>query len=152
MEGETDCGDWKIQYCRAVKACGAFGQDSDCELDVGYVECAADAEMAACASEIEKALEADECADLPDDCDPEEIADRTRPAELCDRIYDAICEWSLFCGAELSLDSCRASLELENPCVEFTAALPEAEACETTYRTLACGEGLPEPCQGVLRK
>lgn len=146
------CEAWKVSYCRAMDQCGAFGQSSDCELDVGYVQCAEDADFASCQKKIDRALKKKSCESLPRGCGPQQIADRTGPGAICQALRQEICEHSLYCGTELSLETCLASLELQAPCSEYTAVLPEAEECLRSYQRLSCGATLPSACQGILRK
>lgn len=146
------CNDWKISYCEAVESCSAFSTQKECEVDVGYVRCAQDAPFGSCRARIDKALAEGACDELPTDCDPVEIADRSVPASECGDIYGAICEFGYFCGAELSIESCLASLQASSPCSQFTAVLPQSEACVDAISVQGCGDPLPAICTGVLRR
>lgn len=145
------CNAWKVSYCHAVDECGAFGDEKDCETDVGYVVCHEEAPYAKCQKDIESALKQNACKKLPDDCGPKDIADRREPTLACERIYEAICEWSFYCGTELSVESCLASLQASTPCGGFTAVLPGVDECIAAYRSLGCGDPSPDICYGILR-
>ncbi len=140
------CNDWKVSYCNAVDRC-SFDSRDECEWDVGFMYCAEGAPAASCAAKIDAA----DCDSMPDDCGPEALADRTFPRQACERIYAAICEWSFFCGGELSVDSCLASLDTGAPCSQFTAALHVVDECVNAYQVLACDEPMPAICMGILR-
>lgn len=145
------CNDWKISYCEAVEECSAFSTTEECQIDVGYVRCASGAPFKDCQERIDAAVSEGACSELPDDCNPAQIADRTVPQQACKDIYGAICELGFFCGSELSIESCLASLQTSTPCEQFTAVLPESEECIDALSVQACGDPLPPICNGVLR-
>lgn len=141
------CNAWKVSYCKAVSRC-SFDSRAECEADVGYAMCLEDAPVAACA----KALDGAKCDQMPSHCDPESIADRTLPTQVCRDLQREICEWSLFCGFEFSLEGCQTTLATSQPCGEFTAVLPGYEECLTDWRTLPCDQQMPPSCDGILRR
>lgn len=145
------CDAWKISYCDAIEQCSAFTTHEECQVDVGYVRCWEDAPVGSCEEEINQALADDDCDALPSDCTPQEIADRTVPERICKEIYNALCEHDFFCGVNVSIETCVATLETGSPCSEYTAALPQAEDCPEAIGLLSCGDGLPAECQEVLR-
>lgn len=141
------CNSWKVSYCDAVARC-SFGTRKECETDVGYVMCLEDAPFGECAEAIDEAS----CGDMPAQCDPADIADRTLPTAVCQELQKEICEWSLFCGYDFSLEGCEADLARAQPCGEFTAVLPGYEECLADYKTLPCDVQLPPSCEGLLRR
>lgn len=141
------CNAWKVSYCKAVARC-SFDSRAKCETDVGYVMCLEDAPFGACA----KALDEAKCDEMPDHCGPQTIADRTLPTSVCRDMQREICEWSLYCGYEFSLEGCQATLAQAQPCGEFTAVLPGYEQCLLDWRTLPCDVQMPPSCEGILRR
>ncbi len=150
-DSEGTCHGWKYAYCDAIAECDAFSSREQCELDIGYVICRADAPLAECEAAIDAAVEAKKCEDLPPACSPSVIADRTIPTQLCQDMHEAICEYGLYCGLELSLEGCMNSLARTEPCDAFTAAWPGAYECADAYSMLSCGESMPQVCLGSLR-
>lgn len=141
------CNAWKVSYCDAVTRC-SFGARQECEADVGYVMCQDDAPVGACAEALDEAS----CGKMPKDCTPADIADRTLPTAVCRALHEEICEWSLYCGYEYSLEGCQVNLARTQPCHEFTAVLPGYEECLAAYRTLPCDVATPPGCEGLLRR
>lgn len=141
------CNAWKVSYCDAVSRC-SFGTRQECEIDVGYVMCREDAPVAECAEAIEEAS----CGDMPSGCSPTSIADRSLPTEVCQELQTEICEWSLYCGYDFSLEGCQIDLAAAQPCGEFTAVLPGYEECLADYRRLPCDVQVPPSCEGLLRR
>lgn len=149
---EGSCDAWKVAYCDAIDQCDAFSNQQECEIDVGYVRCKEDAPLSRCQLEIEEALSRDECGELPAGCTPTDIADRTVPTQSCERLHEEMCEWSLFCGYELSVESCMATKSTSEPCDQYTAVWPGITDCLDGWATLACDESAPEICRGLFRR
>jgi hypothetical protein len=148
---EGTCHGWKYAYCEAIAACDAFSSREQCELDIGYVICREDAPLAECEAAIDAAVKAKKCSELPPECGPSTIADRTIPSMLCEDVHEAICEYGLYCGLELSMEGCLNSLARTEPCDSFTAAWPGAYECADAYSMLQCGGAMPDVCVGSLR-
>ncbi len=145
------CNAWKISYCNAIEECDAFSSHEECQIDVGYVRCLDSAPVAKCADEIDRALEKKKCGELPSECTPQKVADRTVPTQLCEEIYRAMCDFNVFCGLEISVESCIAAMNVGAPCTEFTAAWPGAEVCPDLIDQMGCRAQIPSECVGVLR-
>lgn len=148
---EGSCNAWKVSYCDAIEQCDAFADREQCEIDIGYVRCKEDAPFAWCDTEIRKSLKDDACGELPSECAPAEIADRTVPTQYCEDLHEEMCEWSLFCGYEVSVESCMATKDTSEPCDQYIAVWPGIEDCLEAWATLACDEAAPEICRGLFR-
>lgn len=140
------CNAWKVSYCRAVAECGSVQEKRDCEDDVGYVVCQSDAPFGACQKKFDTIAKKKRCGDWPKACEPRDLADRSSPVQVCQLFHRAICEWRQFCNPLVTLEECEIALETSEPCSEYLAVLPNAEACLDVYGVLSCGERVPEEC------
>lgn len=134
--GTVACQDWQDAICDlAADECGGVSR-AVCDDQYKAFECLSDEQASACANELQQAT----CVGVPAGCDYADIADPAPAIAKCEAVVGAVCELSIRCGVERTLDDCvqMAPEMLGITCSQALGVALEYETCIERLANAPC--------------